>query len=826
MDEGPMTSGWLYVKRGMPAESQVGPLTWEELWQAAQSGALEAHDLVWHASLPEWLPATRVAGLFADAGAKGKMSETRNAAVAGPGARRTRPAWLVPLVIFGLIAVVALAVGLGAGLRGSGGNDRSLVSGNGSGEPGTWTVLIYADADNEVLEEDMCFDLNEAEVVGSTDQVKVVAQIDRYDGGYAGDGDVTTARRYLLAKDSDLYALGSPVLEDLGEVDMGDPKTLQDFATWAIKTYSADHYVLIMSNHGAGWAGGWTDDAPNDGSGLGMQQIDNALATIVAETGIGEFELVGFDACLMAQTEVMSALAPHAHYAVASEETEPALGWSYAGFLTALTEDTSMTGAELGRAIVDSYLDQDLRVTDEEARRQLTGGDFTAQNVVDELGRTSTMATIDLSKVRGLVAAVNDLVLALTAVDQSLVAEARAYAQSYASLFSSGDPNQDMPPSFIDLGNFVDLVLTVIDDADVSTAGQAVKEALGEAVVTERHGAERPGSSGLVIYFPASIEYGATFAGDVIDYPSSIGRFATASLWDNYLTFHYTGEPVDAGSADLSAVTPALAAVSDFSKAAEQSAPAAGAQVVGPGSGGVTIAPLTLSTDTLTASETVTLSTQIGGANIAYVYYYIAYYWEADGSFLSADAGYVEPGDVKQIGGVYYPDWGDGSPVDVEQQWNPTLYYMSDGNEAHDQFAFFEPTAYGADVAADIYTVRGTYAFIDTGTKIDAEIDFNGNGDMVSVWGYSADDNSGVGSWHELTPRAGDSFTITDEYLEFANNPDGEFVDYDGGTMTFGDTLFTIAKYSAQAGDYVIGIGVEDLDGNVTWEYADVTVSQ
>ncbi len=78
----------------------------------------------------------------------------------------------------------------------------------------------------------------------------------------------------------------------------------------------------------------------------------------------------------------------------------------------------------------------------------------------------------------------------------------------------------------------------------------------------------------------------------------------------------------------------------------------------------------------------------------------------------------------------------------MEYDWEPTLYYMSDGNEANDQFAFFEPTVYGADVSEDIYTVRGTYTFIDTGTQMDAEIDFNGDGDMQSVWGYQRRERS------------------------------------------------------------------------------------
>ena len=213
----------------------------------------------------------------------------------------------------------------------------------------------------------------------------------------------------------------------------------------------------------------------------------------------------------------------------------------------------------------------------------------------------------------------------------------------------------------------------------------------------------------------------------------------------------------------------------------------------------------------------VTLSTEITGTNIAYVYYYVSYYWEDDGSYLTADAGFVEPGYIKEIGGVYYPDWGDEGVVPSSTSGNRPLYYMSDGNEANDQFAFFEPTVYGASPSEDIYTVRGTYTFVDSGTEMDAEIDFNGDGDMQSVWGFSGDeDGSGAGTWHEITPQPGDTFTITDEYLEFDQNPDGEFVDYTGGIMTFGDTPFTMVPYYAYSGDYALAIGVEDLDGNVT----------
>ncbi len=72
------------------------------------------------------------------------------------------------------------------------------------------------------------------------------------------------------------------------------------------------------------------------GNQLYLNELDAALQTIRERTGMDKFELIGLDACLMGQVEVLSALAPHARYAVVSEETEPALGWAYASFLQAL----------------------------------------------------------------------------------------------------------------------------------------------------------------------------------------------------------------------------------------------------------------------------------------------------------------------------------------------------------------------------------------------------------------------------------------------------------------------------------------------------------
>jgi hypothetical protein len=95
---------------------------------------------------------------------------------------------------------------------------------------------------------------------------------------------------------------------------------------------------------------------------------------------------------------------------------------------------------------------------------------------------------------------------------------------------------------------------------------------------------------------------------------------------------------------------------------------------------------------------------------------------------------------------------------------------------------------------------------------------------MQSIFGFNGENGSGAP--REITPQAGDTFTITEEWLDFDQNPDGEFVDYIGGTMTFGDNRFEMVPYYAYSGDYTLGIVVTDLNGNSVTEFVEVTVTE
>lgn len=686
--------------------------------------------------------------------------------------------------------------------------------------PDTWLVMMYEDADDGTLEQDIFIDVNEAEIVGSTEDVKIVAQLDRYDGSYDGDGDWTGTKRFLITQDDDLETINSEELEDLGEINMADNQSLIDFATWAIENYPSGHYALIMSDHGMGWPGGWTDPDPIEGSEMGMDKIDEALMTIVETTGIGQFDFVGFDACLMSQVESLSAIAPFALYATASEETEPSLGWAYAQFLGELTANPGMNGGELAKEIVSSYIEQDFRITNDEARQVLVSenygyeGEISAEEVAAEMATDITLTAIDLSGMADINEALNDFVMVITEADPDAVAAARSYAQAYSSIFG-----KEYPESFFDLGHFVSLVMEESGDEVVNQAGQKVLDAIQNAVLAEKHGDNRPGSTGFSIYFPNSEVYQMTAYGDWLPYTQKAARFAVASLWDDFLAYFYTGQAIDPSTADLSVLTPATPK-NDLS-AATASNPEEGTTVESPGAGGLTVEPLELSATEISSGETVTISTTISGENIGFIYYYAALYNESDDSYMTADMGYIEADQFKEVGGITYPDWGDEGEVSIESEWEPTIYFLSDGTT--EEFAYFEPQVYGATLEEDSYVVYGVYGFAGTDKTQEAMIEFDGNGKMKRVWVFT--DDEGVGAPSEATPKAGDTFTIWVEWLELnEETQEYDYVYYQGGTLTFSDKAFEIVPYDVYPGLYEIGIIAEDYNGDYQEAYAEVTI--
>ena len=251
----------------------------------------------------------------------------------------------------------------------------------------TWTWIIYIATHNNVAQfgEMSVQRMREAKL---GPQVRVLVQ----------QATPTSCQRREIGATPELAA-------DLGaNVDSGDPQTLLDCITWAVKTAPAERYALVLWSHGSGWQPSemarlaqqqpaatpvsegelkQRDDderrdvffastvrrllaaptpaeraiAADDGSGHSIDCIELGAVVAKAAALIGRpIDLLGMNACQMASAEVIYQCRDHALAYVASEEDMPAQSLPYTNILNQLTAQSTIDGPTLAKLIVDRYL--------------------------------------------------------------------------------------------------------------------------------------------------------------------------------------------------------------------------------------------------------------------------------------------------------------------------------------------------------------------------------------------------------------------------------------------------------------------------------------
>ncbi len=212
--------------------------------------------------------------------------------------------------------------------------------------PSNWTVLVYLDGDNS-LESWAKMNVEQMEQVGSTSDVKIVAQFDR--------GSQSTQNSYgnffpswYGCRRGDHQRPQRPwpgiffVVRIHGDVDMGSSATLTNFIQWAVTNYPANHYLLDLWDHGDGIGGVCEDDSSD--SMLSLSDVRQAIASAGTH-----MDVIGFDACLMAMTETADEIQSSGDVMVASEEIIPAAGWPYNTWLADLSAHAGWTASQVGR---------------------------------------------------------------------------------------------------------------------------------------------------------------------------------------------------------------------------------------------------------------------------------------------------------------------------------------------------------------------------------------------------------------------------------------------------------------------------------------------
>lgn len=388
-------------------------------------------------------------------------------------------------------------------------------------DPGAaWTILVYMDGDND-LESYVMHDLNELEASMLSPDVRVLVLADRAEGYVTEDGDWTTTRRYEILPDADRGVVVSPVIEDLGELDMADPQTLADFITWGRSYAPAERTAIVLWNHGTTW---WAEDpaddqsvpgpgegslfdpvtgdtpppgvAWDDSSGRELSIAKGELQEGLA-LGIGDgapFDVIAFDACNMASFEVAHALSPYGLTLVGAESTVGMEGLNYTTTIAELTLDPSVDGVVLA----DLFARHGVKVNQE-----------------------PNYSAIGLDNLDPLVAAVDNI--AGLALDDEAAMDAFLAGRAAAR----GAEADSWRLSYLDLGD-LGSKLSESDHPGMAEAGAALESAVFETVIAAYGSRGYGWTTGMTIYAD-------TVQSDLHDYTKVGASWSDVTRWDELL---------------------------------------------------------------------------------------------------------------------------------------------------------------------------------------------------------------------------------------------------------------------------------------------------
>lgn len=344
-----------------------------------------------------------------------------------------------------------------------------------------WTVMYFINGKNN-LESSALMDMNQLELAGSDDRVKILVELGRMNGQPEGDdhadGDWTGVRRYLVTRDPDTSRINSPVLMQRANYDMGDWKELAGFVLWVKRNYPARRYALILWDHGNGWLPVAPANAPHFAAvskGFSLDdETGNEFSTIqigAALRAAGGVNFLMLDGCNMQMASVAYELKDLAETLVASEEMEPGVAVRYAQYHALLKARPRMNAGEFAVNAVRTYRDY-----------------FTSGGETEEM--KLTQSALRLSKMAAFRAKADAWAAEALRAEPS----ALRYGARKAKYF--GDF-----PDYKDLGHFVQLVSAASSNQRLKTLGSELLAYMKEELIIENW-AQDQFSHGLAVYVP------------------------------------------------------------------------------------------------------------------------------------------------------------------------------------------------------------------------------------------------------------------------------------------------------------------------------------
>ncbi len=283
---------------------------------------------------------------------------------------------------------------------------------------------------------------------------------DLEDGVIGSDGDHQTPTEYVLTRVSDVDISSSGALSK-GLTYAENYCTENDLS-------SANRYLFFW-NHGGGYEGFGSNEL-----------LDTWMSVEDLQTGLSAskpYDMIIFDACLMASLEVADALHTHADYLLASEENVPGAGLNYVGIGKALSGNPSMTPENFGKSIITSFI-----------------------SAPD--GDEKTLSLVRLQKTEAVVSSLDILG---TSLKESLNDEdsLAALGDIYKTAQAYGRSDDGSAVTSIDLYQFADLIYANTEDGtELHTSAGSVMTALNDYVVAADYSGHFSAANGVSIAAP------------------------------------------------------------------------------------------------------------------------------------------------------------------------------------------------------------------------------------------------------------------------------------------------------------------------------------
>jgi len=257
-----------------------------------------------------------------------------------------------------------------------------------------------------------------------------------------------------------------------------------------------------------------------------------------------------------------------------------------------------------------------------------------------------------------------------------------------------------------------------------------------------------------------------------------------------------------------------------FNEPEKGSTPSKSANTAGaPGAGNYRISSMQLAAEKIAQGEPLDLSVQIFGENIAFLYTEIYYKdKELDYYYGPVTQEYLRSANEKESNGLVHPVWE--SEVNLSLKIAPVFRILTDGLSA--AFAFMQPVGYSHEGSQ----LEGLFTKKGSGNSNRARLKFDDTGEMTDK--RVIQEKHGRLVTHELAIKSGDQFIPAVQVLTAHNlsNPKMHPLQGISGTLTRQEESFHWVDEAAIPGDYLLGLVVEDFNGDKSHHYVPFTIER